>query len=283
MSLEERRKKWVVWMGDNFYTGLDESGSAEDRSAAELTQEDADLAESLHELGQLATAELPLQALLTKVAEYAVLAIPGAEGAGLTLIAEDRSETLVATTPFVSEVDAIQYGLRQGPCISAATDAVTVLSHALGDDKRWPEFGAQVAELGVHSALSLPLLASDRVVGAMNIYARRRNAFDARSAEVGQLFAAPAAIAVENGQVLAAARALVARLEEALETRAVIDRAIGFMIGRQRINAQEAERRLHSEARDGRASLREVAEATLRQAERRNPTTPGPDDQLRRG
>jgi GAF domain-containing protein len=270
-------------MGDNFDTGSGESGSTQARSAAELTQEDADLAKSLDELGQLATAELPLQAMLTKVAEYAVLAIPGAEGAGLTLIAKDRSETLVATTPFVSEVDAIQYGIRQGPCISAASEAVTVLSHALGDDKRWPQFGAQVAELGVNSALSLPLLASDRVVGAMNIYARRRNAFDARSAAVGQLFAAPAAIAVQNGQVLAAARALVARLEEALETRAVIDRAIGFMIGRQRISAVEAKRRLRSEAREGHASLREVAEATLRRAEWRNPTTPGPDDRPRRG
>ena len=44
-----------------------------------------DLQDSLARLGQLATGLLSLEESLTRVAQFAVRAIPGAEGAGLTL------------------------------------------------------------------------------------------------------------------------------------------------------------------------------------------------------
>ena len=78
-----------------------------------------------------------------------------------------------------------------------------MLSGSLGGDPRWPRFGGRVARLGVHSVVSLPLITPDGVVGAMNVYAHDKNAFDERAAELGQIFAAPAAIAVQNAHVLA--------------------------------------------------------------------------------
>ena len=69
---------------------------------------------------------------MTRVATYAVQAIPGADGAGLTLLEENRADTIVATAPFVSEIDDIQYGMRQGPCITAAREGRTVISGSLG-------------------------------------------------------------------------------------------------------------------------------------------------------
>jgi len=47
------------------------------------------------------------------VAAYAVRAIPGADGAGLTLLEDDRADTIVAAAPFVREIDDIQYGIGQ--------------------------------------------------------------------------------------------------------------------------------------------------------------------------
>ena len=92
--------------------------------------EDDDLAVSLAALSRLSTARLGLEDLLTQVATFAVRAIPGADGAGLTLIEADRADTIVTSAPFVREVDDIQYGLGEGPCISAAAtghaDAVRV-------------------------------------------------------------------------------------------------------------------------------------------------------------
>jgi hypothetical protein len=112
--------------------------AAERRSAEEEEEEEEDLRESLAGLSRLAADRLPLEDLLTQVATYAVQAIPGADGAGLTLLEEDRADTIVATAPFVTEVDDIQYGMEQGPCISAAREGQTVLSGSLGGDPRCP-------------------------------------------------------------------------------------------------------------------------------------------------
>jgi len=226
-----------------------------------------DLARSLHALAELATEELSLVDTLTRVAEYAVLAIPGAEGGGLTFIREDGSETLVATADFVTAVDAVQYGLREGPCITAAAEGRTVMSDALGEDHRWPTFGSQVAStLGVHSALSLPLTTPRRVVGAMNIYARRQHAFDDHAADLGQAFAAPAAIAVQNAQVLAQARTLATQLRDALSYRTAVDQAIGVLVGRDRLNADQALRHLHQLSDALGEPLHDVATAVVREA-----------------
>lgn len=180
------------------------TGDGERMAAAEEDQ----LQTSLGMLSRLATGQLALEDTLTQVARLAVRAIPGAGGGGLTLLEHGRSDTVVTTAPFVSEVDAIQYGLGQGPCITATAERQTVLSMSLGADRRWPQFGSKVARLGVHSALSLPLITPEGVVGAMNIYARGKGAFDTRAAELGQMFAVPAAIAVQNAQVLAEAKRL---------------------------------------------------------------------------
>jgi GAF domain-containing protein len=183
------------------------------------TSEEADLRASLESLSRLSSGDLDLEGLLTRVASYAVQAIPGADGAGLTLLEQDRPDTVVATASFVSHVDDIQYGMGQGPCISAAAEAKPVLSGSLGGDPRWPRFGGRVARLGVHSVVSLPLIAPDGVIGAMNVYAYAKNAFDERAAQLGMGFAAPAAIAVQNAHALARTRRLAAQLQTALEAR----------------------------------------------------------------
>jgi hypothetical protein len=115
---------------------------------------------------------------LTPVATFAVRAIRGADGAGPTLLEDGRTDTILATDPFVREVDAIQYGQGVGPRISAAALRRTMRSGVLGSEPRWPTFGPHVDKLGVHSVLSLPLLTPDGVCGAMNVYARARNVFD---------------------------------------------------------------------------------------------------------
>src|SRR6478735_8964821 len=192
--------------------------------------EDDELDESLTALAGLSSVRLGLEDLLTQVATFAVQAIPGAEGAGLTLLEADRSDTIVKSAPFVAQVDDIQYSLGQGPCISAASTGEVMRSGSLGGDPRWPRFGPRVGRLGVHSVLSLPLISADAVVGAMNVYAHAKNAFDERSEELGALFAAPAAISVQNAQILAQTQRLAANMQAALTSRAVIDQAIGIMM-----------------------------------------------------
>lgn len=231
--------------------------------------EDDGLSDSLLRLSRLGTGRMDLEGVLTRVARYAVQAIPGADGAGLTLLEDDRPDTIVTTADFVSEVDAIQYELGQGPCITAAREGQTVRSGSLGGDPRWSRFGGAVARLGVHSVLSLPLITADGVVGAMNVYARAKYAFDDRAAELGEVYATPAAVAVQNAQVLAQAQRLAARLQKALEGRAVIERAVGIILSRSGGTEAEALSRLRSLSQQEHHKLSEVAQRLIDEAVRR--------------
>jgi GAF domain-containing protein len=233
-----------------------------------------DLQASLGDLAGLVAGSLGLPELLGRVATFAAHAIPGADGAGVTLLrkdrAEDRVEALAASHPFVAEIDKIQYViLNEGPCITAALEGRTVRSGSLGGEKMWPHFGPRVGRLGIHSALSLPLLLPGQVVGAINVYARGKDVFDDHAAELGELFAAPAAVAVHNAQILAQALALTVQLQTALSSRPVIDQAIGLLRGRSGGTAEEAFSRLRTISQSEHTKLVDVATHIVDEAVRR--------------
>jgi hypothetical protein len=133
----------------------------------------------------------------------------------------------------------------------------------------WPRFGPRVGRLGIHSALSLPLLLPGQVVGAINVYARDKDVFDDHAAEFGELFAAPAAVAVHNAQILAQALALTVQLQAALSSRPVIDQAIGLLRGRTGGTAKEAFARLRAISQAEHTKLADVAAHLVDEAVRR--------------
>ena len=231
----------------------------------------ADLQTSLGDLAGLVTGTLGLSELLERVATFAAHAIPGADGAGVTLLRVDRPDNLVealaASHPFVAEIDEIQYvTLNEGPCITAALEGRTVCSGSLGGEKMWPRFGPRVGRLGVHSALSLPLLLPGQVVGAINVYARGKDVFGEHAAELGELFAAPAAVAVHNAQILDQALTLTTQLQAALTNRPIIDQAIGLLRGRTGGTAEEAFDRLRAISQSEHTKLIDVARQIVDQA-----------------
>lgn len=224
---------------------------------------------SLTALSRLCTGRVPLEDVLTQVATFAVAAIPHADGAGLTLLEPNRADTIVVTAPFVTEVDAIQYSLGDGPCISAAAQGQTMMSGSLGGDLRWRQFGSKVARLGVHSVVSLPLITPTGVIGAMNVYAHAKNAFDERAAELGELFATPAAVAVENAQILDQTQRLVQQLQVAMAERGIIDQSLGIIMSRSGVSADEAMARLRRMSQTEHVKLARIAQSVVDEALRR--------------
>lgn len=130
----------------------------------------------------------------------------------------------------------------------------------------------RVGRLGVHSVhsvLSLPLLLPERVVGAISVYAHDRDVFDERVAEFGEMYAASAAVAVHNAQVLSHAVTLATQLQSALFSRAVIDQAIGLLRGRTGGTVDEAFARLRAISQCENIKLAVVAQRIVDEAVRR--------------
>ncbi len=209
-----------------------------------LTQreaDDSDLHAGLTGLAGIIAGGRGVSELLGDVADFAVQAIPGVDGAGVTLVdmsgGTPRPEAWTATAQFVSDIDVVQYELfKEGPCITCMQTGRPTLSGSLGGDSRWPHFAGRVARMGVHSVLSFPLLIDDQVIGAINAFAYARDAFGEHAVQLGSQFAGPAAVSVYNAKLLTEARSRAEQLQRALGSRTVIDQAIGIMrsrIGRE--------------------------------------------------
>jgi GAF domain-containing protein len=236
-----------------------------------VTEQDADLQAELSGLAGLAADSLGLPQVLAEVAASAVRAVPGADGAGVALLGGDGAVTAsAASAPFVADIDDIQYVLlREGPGLTAAELRQTVSSGSLGGDRSWPRFGPRAGRLGVHSTMALPLTVSERVIGAITVYGHAKNAFDEHAAQLGELFATPAAVAVHNARLLADALTLVGQLQAALSTRPVIDQAIGIIRSRTGRTAGEAFAQLRAMSQAEQRKLAEVAERIVDEAVRR--------------
>jgi len=241
------------------------------------------LEHSLAGLSHLLLLQQPLEETLTEVAAFATGAIPGADGAGLTLLENNRADTIVASADFVRAIDEVQYRIGEGPCLLAVATRATQVSGSLGGETRWPRFGPRAGRLGVHSALSLPLIVRQRVVGALNVYSHQHHAFDIRAVRMGELFSRPAAVTAANALLLEESRRLAGQLERALGSRAGIDQAIGIIMSRSGVSATAAFEQLRQVSHAENTRLADVAEhlvqsAVERARDRHRPE--GPTDRL---
>jgi transcriptional regulator with GAF, ATPase, and Fis domain len=221
---------------------------------------------SLAGLAQLLLLQQPLEDTLTEVAAFATEAIPGADGAGLTLLENNRADTIVASADFVRAIDEWQYRIGEGPCLLAVATQLTQVSGSLGGETRWPRFGPRAGRLGVHSALSLPLLVKQRVVGALNVYSHEHHAFDNRAVRMGELFSRPAAVTAANALLLEESRRLAEQLERALISRAEIDQAIGIIMSRSGSSATEAFQQLRRVSQTENTRLADIAQHLVQSA-----------------
>jgi GAF domain-containing protein len=257
----------------------------DDLDPEQVTADDGDLATGIRGLSAMVSAGHGVDLMLGHVAEFAAQAIPGADaGVAVTLIKPIGTtmgvQAWAATTPAVREIDHLQYEiLHEGPCITCMQTRRTVVSGSLGADKRWPRFGTRVARRGVASALSLPMLIDDQVVGSINCYARDKDVFGEHAVRLGSAFARPAAVSVYNTQLLVAAQERAEQLQRALVSRTVIDQAIGVIRGRTGGTADDAFNRLKRISQSENTKLALVAERiideTVRRAQERHSSPKG--------
>lgn len=245
-----------------------------DLSAEQREADEVDLYAGLRGVAGLVAGARGVIDLLGDVAEFAAQAIPGVDGVGVALVEPPGRtsgiQTWAATAEFVRDLDTIQYQeLNEGPCITCMQSGRVCVSGSLGSDTRWPHFGGRVARMGVHSALSLPLMVGDQVIGAINTYARSRDAFGEHAVRLGSQFAGTAAVSVYNAQLLTGAQERTRQLQRALDSRAVIDQAIGIIRARTGCSAEEAFERLTRMSQTENTKLHVVAVRLVEEAVRR--------------
>jgi GAF domain-containing protein len=216
--------------------------------------------EALEQLGRLSLREQSVDALLQRVVDLSKSVLPGDPEASILVMVKDRPTTVVSTGDLAVKLDETQYSEGHGPCMHAArTGEITEITDTR-TEQRWPDYARQAAEYGNLSSLSVPLGVDEDMVGALNIYARRPDAFDAASRSAATEFGPFAAVALGNIHAYSSARELADNLQMALESRAVIDQAKGILMERHKLTAEQAFQVLAQASMRGNIKLRDVAD-----------------------
>jgi GAF domain-containing protein len=221
-----------------------------------------DPAEALERLGRLSLRELSMESLLQTVADLTKSVMPGNPEASVSLLVKDRPTTVASTGRLATDLDETQYDRGHGPCLHAArTGELTEIPDTRADD-RWPDYTPRAAEHGNLSSLSIPLAIDEQeqVSGALNIYARRPDAFDEASRSVATRFGPYAAVAAGNLYAYQSARDMAGNLRTALESRAVIDQAKGILMERHKLSADEAFQALARASMHTNRKVRDIAD-----------------------
>jgi GAF domain-containing protein len=108
-------------------------------------------------------------------------------------------------------------------------------------------------------SLSVPIVARQQSIGALNLYAHSRGAMTPPDRDRARQFADQAAGAVALAVRLNEREEHARHLETALQSRSPIDQGIGIVMGRARISADQAFDVLRVRSQQRNLKLREVA------------------------
>jgi GAF domain-containing protein len=188
----------------------------------------------------------------------------GVSGLGLMLLDTEGGLRYVASTDDAArDLERSQEEVGQGPCVEAFVLGSVVGTPDLLSDDRWPRLTGRLPKDGIRAVLGLPTVVSGETVGTLNAYSLEPHPWD--ESDIGAL---QAYNEVLEGRLAAAILVghqgrLVGQLRSALESRAMIERAIGFIMGREGVDAVAAFDRMRVAARSARRPVADVASEVL--------------------
>ncbi len=184
-------------------------------------------------------------------------------GAGTGLLLLDGGHLLryvAASDDDAGSLLAAEEQAREGPGHDAVTSGDVVRSARVGGDARWPRLRALAGAAPVGAALAAPVRVGGTPVGSLvlQIDDGGDDAVEAAQgfARLVEVVLAPALQAHRRDVV-------VAQLQHALDTRVVVERAVGFLMASGEGDARRAFERLRRAARSRRRPVVELATGLL--------------------
>lgn len=190
-----------------------------------------------------------------------VVRVLGVWGAGVSL-ADDNGQLrfVVASDEVVGQLQALEDDADRGPCREAYDSGVAVVVADLGAvADRWPRLVADATAAGVHAVMGIPMTVDGEPIGALNVYEKRPDVFDEQQVATARILGDVATGYIVNVRDLDRARELSAQLQQALNSRVMIEQAKGFLSAALAVNVDTAFDILRSYSRNRRIDIHQVA------------------------
>ena len=228
-----------------------------------MIEEPLSLDDGLRHLSRLVLQDETLETTLQRIVDVATRAIPDTLGVSITLKKGHRPYTAVATNEAVQAIDQREYAVDEGPCIDAMRDGQLHHLEDVATETRWPAFTQVCREEGLGSVLGVPLCVGDAPYGAMNLYALAPRAFKEDQQQAATLLVEQAAVALENTRTYSECSDRIRQLQEALESRVIIEQAKGVLMATERCDPDAAFEILKKRSQRSNRKLRQIADEVV--------------------
>ena len=198
--------------------------------------------------------------VLTVLSHRCVEAID-VDAAGVMLASPVGELQFVASSSeSMTVLELFQIQSNEGPCVDCFRDGIAITNHSLSEaDGRWPLFTPLAMAQGFRAVDSLPMRLRGRTIGALNLFRTHQGALSDDDVIVAQGLADVATIAILQHRSSIDASALNAQLNNALNSRVIIEQAKGMICQSTGCNMDEAFNRLRAHARNHNEGLTNLA------------------------
>lgn len=189
-----------------------------------------------------------------------IVEVLAVDGAGVML--EDAHGTLrftAASDEVTAAIEALQDRYGEGPCMQAYRTREPVVIDDLATVGTLPHFAPAAQAVGIAAVYSFPMTVAGQRIGALNLYRRQPGEFDEQASHAAQLLADVATSYLLSAQALDRVQRLAGQLQQALDSRVVIEQAKGKLAAVHDIPVGSAFQLLRGYARSHQCRLHDVA------------------------
>jgi GAF domain-containing protein len=191
------------------------------------------------------------------IVTLAVATLEHCDSAGITMVRRGVVSAPASSNTFARRLDELQRELGQGPCVDVLESGSTaVVIDDLASDLRFPDFVRRArAMTSLASVMALRLDTQESgVLGALNMYSDRADAFDEVDLATASVFATHASLALAHVEMRE-------DLEAKADSRDLIGRAKGILMAHEGITDTEAFDLLRRSSQRLNVKLTEIADA----------------------
>ena len=194
----------------------------------------------------------------------ALTAALGVAGAGVSLVHQDTVTFVTAANQAVDIVERLQERTQSGPCVEAHHSSTPVLVADLTEEPhRWPTLTDVAVKAGLVAVACISMRLEQDVIGTVNLYDNVRHDWSSDEIRVATVLADMATASLAHAIRLDQARETAEQLQQALQSRILIEQAKGMLAGEKGISVDDAFRLLRAHARSHHASLHSVSHAVV--------------------
>jgi GAF domain-containing protein len=217
---------------------------------------------ALDELGLLVLGDESMYSVLQKVVDLVKPVMPPGAEASITLLRDDQATTGAFTGQLAVDLDEMQYERGHGPCLEAAIGGEVIEIVDARHETRWPDYVPIFVDRGALSSVAVPVPAA-QLSAALNVYAPVARGFTDADRQTLGAFAAHAAVALTNVDLLQNARELAEHLQAAMVFRSVIEQAKGILMERNKVTPDQAFRLLVESSMATNRKVRDIADTLV--------------------